>query len=146
MSLNYDEMIMLDAEELAEGGIKAAYEEMRSKLLSFQPDLIDIEEAMDPDAPSYFVRAGGETYLIYSPENEDEGGESWGRAAYALFSIINKQLSGSTHLFYALYGGNDLGGIFLTPEQAEDARESIESPEEWPYLPRDEGPWYGQHH
>jgi hypothetical protein len=76
-------------------------------------------------------------------KNEDE---SWGKATYALFSIVNAQLAGSPYRFYAINGGNDLGGMFLTLEEYEAAKRSLKRKSDWPYLPTDEPPDYGQPH
>jgi hypothetical protein len=48
-------------------------------------------------------------------------------ATYALFSIVNTQLAGSPCRFYAINGGNELGGMFLTPEQCEAAKKTASS-------------------
>ena len=101
-ALDYDKLIFLDAEELAEGGIREAY-------TSILP-------------------------------------QSLGRAAHALFKIINDQLTNSEYRLFAINGGNDLGGMFLTQSELEDARRSLPRPEDWPYLPTPEHPWYGQPH
>jgi hypothetical protein len=36
--------------------------------------------------------------------------------------------------------------MFLTPEQAEAAKKSLPRKVDWPYLPVDRQPWYGQYH
>lgn len=144
--LNYEEMIFLDAENLAEDGIGEAYESLLPQLQRFVADVADIEEVLDNSAPSYVVRAMGQEYTIYSPELEDGEGRSWGRATFVIFHIINSQLTESTHRFYAINGGNDLGGMFLTPEEAEDAKRTLANKTDWPYLPENRHPWYGQHH
>jgi hypothetical protein len=43
-------------------------------------------------------------------------------------------------------GGNDLFGIFMTPEQAERARHALPRKSDWPYLPVPEPPWFGMFH
>src|SRR5262245_23874355 len=124
--LDYSEMIFLDAEDLAEGGILSAYARLMPKLREYvmQPD--EITEMMDDDAPGYSVRHRDVEYLIYGPDLEDEIGQSWGNATFAFFSIVNAQLGASAYRFYAINGGNDLGGIFLKPEQCEAAKKSLE--------------------
>jgi hypothetical protein len=52
----------------------------------------------------------------------------------------------STHRFCAINGGNDLGGMFLTPDQAKEAQKALPNKKDWPYLPTDEDPLYGQYH
>jgi hypothetical protein len=141
--LDYSKMIILDAEDLAEGGIQAAYKDLLPELLKYVKEADEITEALDNNAPSYSVHHHGRTYAIYAPENEDD---SWGNATYALFSIVNAQLAGSLYRFYAINGGNDLGGMFLTSEQYEGAKRSLERKSDWPYLPSDQPPLYGQPH
>jgi hypothetical protein len=156
LELDYDQLVFLDAEGLAEGGIKRAYDALRPKLEQYVSAPAEIEESLDDrvpshppyDAPRYAVTYRGREYVIYSPELDDdlsEHNESWGRATYALFSIVNDQLTGE-HRFFAINGGNDLGGMFLTPAEAEAARTSLPRKMDWPYLPTPDGPWYGQHH
>ena len=135
MALNYDEMIHLDAEELAEGGIARAYEELLPQLREYVEQPAAIEEIADDDAPSYTVRFADKEFDIYGPHLPNEHGESWRRAGYALFTIVNDQLAGSQYRFYALNGGNDLGGMFLTSAQAEAARKTLANKDDWPYLP-----------
>jgi hypothetical protein len=106
-----------------------------------------IEELTGHYAPSYSVRCGAEEHVIYTPElADDENSSSWGRAAYAFFAIVNAQLAGSSHRFYAMNGGNDLGGMFLTPAQAEESQETIPDRRDWPYIPKDTPRWYGMYH
>ena len=85
----------------------------------------------------------GRDYFIYGGNDQEE---SWGRAAFALFDIVNRQLEGTKYRLFAINGGNDLSGIFLTVEQAEAARRSLPNRQDWPYLPVLKGPWYGQFH
>jgi hypothetical protein len=105
--LNYDELVILDAEALAETGLKSAY---------------------DP---------------IYS---KNDGDESWGRATFAIFDIVNRQLAKTPYRFFAINGGNDLGGMFLTPAQAEAAKTSLPRKQDCPYLPTASTHWYGRYH
>ena len=145
-TLNYDDAIHLDAEALAEGGIAKGYESVLPVLRKFVKNMAKIEEDRDGDAPSYSVRCSGVEFEIYSPELDEEEGHSWGRATVALFSIVNAQLKDSSHRFYAINAGNDLVGMFLTPAQAKEAQSSLPNKSDWPYLPRDEEPHYGQYH
>lgn len=145
-TLNYDDAIMLDAEDLAEGGIGEGYESLLPALRKFVKSPVTIEEDRDDDSPSYSVRCGDMHFEIYGPDLEEGEGNSWGRATVALFSIVNAQLKHASHRFYAINGGNDLFGMFLTPAQAKEARKSLPSKSDWPYLPIDEEPYYGQYH
>lgn len=105
-----------------------------------------VQEAIDNNKPSYIVRNAGQEYVIYSPVLPNDEGQSWGRATHAFFKIINDQLSKSEYRLYAINGGNDLGGMFLTQAECEAAWKSLPRKEDWPYLPSLEHPWYGQYH
>ena len=145
-TLNYDDAIHLDAEALAEGGVAEGYESLLPRLRIFVEHPAMIEEVLDNDAPSYSVRCLGSEFKIYSPELDEKQGNSWGRATAALFSIVNKQLENSGHRLFAINGGNDLFGIFLMPTEATEAQKSLPNKRDWPYLPEDDGQWYGQYH
>lgn len=145
-SLDYDQLIILDAEALAETGIGEAYERLWPKLRQFTPQPALIEEVIDNDNPAYSVRYGDKEYAIYGSNLDEEQESSWGRATVAFFSIVNEQLIGTAYRFYAINGGNDLGGMFLTMDQAQESRATLPRPQDWPYFPLEEPPWYGQHH
>jgi hypothetical protein len=142
-ALNYDNLVILDAEALAEAGIKSAYEALLPALLKYIPSAAPIHERIDNDSPSYTIMCQGREYFVYGGNDQDE---SWGNATFALFDIVNRQLSGTRYRFYAINGGNDLGGMFLTPAEADAAKKSLPRKEDWPYLPKLERPWYGQYH
>lgn len=142
--LDYDQMVLLDAEDLAETGMKEAYESLLPELERYVADPVILEENVDSNMPRYSVSAAGTEYLIYSPELDDAEASSWGRATWAFFSIINEQLRTTSVRFYAINGGNDLGGMFLTEKQVEDAKKSLKRKSDWPYIPTNDHPWYGQ--
>lgn len=144
--LDYSEMEILDAEYLAESGILERYVGMMTRLKKHVREPAEVIELIDDDLPSYRVRCQDKVYIIHTPELEDSGGQSWGRATYAFFDIINGQLDGSEYRFYAISGGNDLGGMFLTAQQCEAARRALGRKEAWPYLPTLDHPWFGQFH
>ena len=143
---NYDDVIFLDAEDLAEEGIAEAYQALLPKLRNFVDDPVEIEEVIDPDLPSYSIRALGEEYRIFAPDLESREGQDWGRATYAFFMIVNRQLIDSDYQFFAIDGGNDLGGMFLTRDEYSAAIESLENKSDWPYIPTKHHPWFGQDH
>jgi hypothetical protein len=145
-TLNYDRWVHLDAEDLAETGIAEAYERLLPELRQYVSNPARVEEVIDNDTPIYSVRCGGNEYAIYGLDLDEEEDGSWGRATVAFFDIINEQLAGTEYRFYAINGGNDLGGMFLTPAQAHESRAALPRPQDWPYLPTDLPPWYGQHH
>lgn len=145
--LNYDNMILLDAEELGEGRIGEIYQkEILPVLQKHVKSPAQIKEELDSDADTYKVTSQGRTYIIYSPEMDMNEGQNWGNATFALFEIVNKQLQDSSYHFYAFYNGNDLGGMFLNNETYEKAIKSLNRKTDWPYLPKAEHPWYGQPH
>lgn len=140
--LDYDRSIQLDAEELAEGGIAEAYRKLLPEVMRYVPEPAQVHESLDPSTPSYSITYGDEVFVIYEPGKEDD---SWGRATFALFAIVNDQLTRvrSDYHFYAINGGNDLFGMFLTQADVEAARASLPT-RDWPYLPDDQPPWFGQ--
>jgi len=145
-TLDYNKMLVLDAEALAETGIKESYQSVVRVLGQYVPEPAQIQEMVDNDAPSYIVKCGDVEYVIYSPALPDEEGQTWGRATYAFFKMINDQLTKSEYRLYAINGGNDLGGLFLTKSECDAARKSLPRKEDWPYLPTPEHPWHGQYH
>jgi hypothetical protein len=144
--LDYGELINLDAEDLAEAGIKKAYESLLKALGQYVSAPAQVEEVIDNDAPSYVMRCRDQEYVIYSPGLPEEEGQSWGRATNAFFKIVNDQLTKSESRFYTINGGNDLFGMFLTWPECEAAGKSLRRKKDWPYLPTPEHPWYGQYH
>ncbi len=144
--LDYDRMFILDAEELAEAGICDAYEEIRPTLAQYVEAPAEVVEEIDDKTPSYRVSAAGRTHGIYGPDLDEDGAGIWGRATVVLFDIVNSQLGNAEVKFYAINGGNDLGGVFLTEAEVEAARSALNRKTDWPYLPALEHPWFGQHH
>ena len=144
VALDYEQLIPLDAENLAEQGIGEAYEKLLPQLKTYIAQPAEIQEVIDADLGSYAIRAMGQEHVIYSPNAPGTEQESWGRATYFFFLVVNSQLAASGVHFHALYGGNDLGGMFLTPEQAQAAQVNLPRKADWPYIPQLSEPWYGQ--
>jgi hypothetical protein len=144
--LDYAKMLVLDAEDLAEAGIKKAYESALPVLRQYVSQPAQVQDVIDNDVPSYLVRCGGQEYVIYSPALPEDEGRLWARPAYVFFKIINDQLAKSEYRLYAINGGNDLGGMFLTQSEYEAARKSLPRKKDWPYLLTLEYPWYGEPH
>lgn len=144
--LDYEQSILLDAESLAEQGVVKAYQQVLPTLKTLVRSPVGIEEYLDSDTGTYRVTAAGETYQIYPPPDIGNAYDSWGAATVALFTIVNKQLRESPIKFYAINGGNELTGIFLTEQQALDARKQIVRRTDWPYIPTAAPPWFGQYH
>ena len=145
-SLDYNQAIHLDAEDLAEGGIGAAYATLQASLARYVIAPAGITEDLDTTTGRYAVRFGDHAFVVFDPSVPDAEERSWGLAAYALFAIVNEQLATSGHRFYAINDGNDLHGLFLTPTEAEAARTGLPRRADWPYLPTADGPWYGRFH
>ena len=135
-----DDIILLDADDLAEGGILEAFEQLHPQLRQYDAADIDIAEEFDAETHTYAVLADGKRYDI---RGDGVAGDRWALATVALFDIVNASLAGSSHRFYALYGGHDLAGIFLTEDQFYQARRRIERHVHWPWTPVNHAPDYG---
>jgi hypothetical protein len=144
--LDYDQLIPLDAEDLAEQGIREAYEALLPALRKHVAEPKALEEVVDADTGTYSVLFAGQEHLVYGPQASGTEGDSWGRATFIFFQIINSQLSETPVRFYALNSGNDLAGMFLSPETAQLAQSKLPRKSDWPYIPDLSSPWYGQHH
>jgi hypothetical protein len=141
--LDYDQLIPLDAEDLAEQGIGAAYVRLLPLLRQHVATPAAVHDLIDAETPSYGVRCADEDYLVYGPAMPGSDRESWGRATCIFFRIVNAQLDQAIR-FYAIGGGNDLGGMFLTAETAKRACSMLSRKSDWPYIPQFDPPWYGQ--
>lgn len=145
--LDYDRMIHIDAEEIAERGIKEFYDSLLPTLSEYVSSPIAIQEVISETGDSYAVIADGKRYEIYSPSSE--AGHSWVKASIAIFDIVNGQLenANSSTRFYAFYGGNDLSGMFLTIDEYKSAQAfHSKSKNDQPYFVVDEPPYYGYPH
>ena len=115
---------LADAEDLAEWGVASFLKDIRSFLekQGIRPESI---EESDVEEDAYKVTVNGKTHLIWSSEDfrKDSSGEQpgllWGIATARSFALINELLTGagSDERIYAVAGGNDLLGFFLTEEQ-----------------------------
>jgi len=76
--LDYDQLIQLDAENLAEAGIGEAYLQLLPELRKYVSQPARVEELIDPDLPRYAIRVNGTEYVIYSPGSGENEGASWG--------------------------------------------------------------------
>lgn len=145
--LNYDNMVFLDAEDLAEQGILSAYQKLLPRLKLYKLHMsshpIEVSEEIDNDLARYIVHANEKRYVIQDGEDGGTSQDYWVRATVAFFEIVNANLKGSQVKFYALYGGNDLGGMFLSEEQYAAARRALKRRSDWPWLPVNEPPHYG---
>jgi hypothetical protein len=142
--IDYDVAISLDAEDLAEVGIQDAYRRLAPHLATYGVQASPITETIDEARGAYNVKFDGCRYTISGPSVSE--GDSWGLATYALFDIVNRQMPGTDIRLFALSGGNDLFGIFMSPLQAEHARRALPRKTDWPYLPTSEPKWFGMWH
>jgi hypothetical protein len=144
--IDHEKVELLDAEDLAELGIKRAYDGIVQKYPNYFPKPVPVEEKIEEDLGRYALSFGGENIRVSGGGTEEWEKYSWGRASFVFFRIINHQLRESGVTFYALYGGNDLGGVFLTDAQFQAARAELKDKRQWPYLPTEEAPWFGEPH
>lgn len=141
--LDYEQMLFLDAENLAEEGMAEAYSQVIDKLSTYGITLKPIVELCDHDAGTYSVSSQGREYCIYKDMNDID---SWNNATVAFFAIVNEQLADEAIKLYALNSANDLGGIVLTQVEFQSACQTLESKRDWPYLPKHGDDWLGQPH
>lgn len=146
VSLDYDDLVHLDAEDLSEQGIADAFEALRERLSRYVDEPIQVQETFDEETGSYSIRYAEVEHVILSPELPYSRGEHWGRATAAFFALVNSQLTSSPVRFYAFNNGNDLSGMFLEPARAEEAKKGLKRRIDWPYIPDACAPWYGQFH
>jgi hypothetical protein len=144
--IDYDKVILLDAESLAEGGIGEAYAELIAEAGDLGVDWLPIEENWDgkeegyDGGSNYRVTLGGRTDFVFgNPPSENP----WGMATTTFFDIVNRQLVGRPFKFYALTGGNDLKAVLLTDEEFEAALRYHAGTLDVPYLPNKTPPHHG---
>jgi hypothetical protein len=129
-----EQIIHLDAEDLAEGCIPYAYQAVAQALQGHGVDLLDINDQGDG---SYVI---GEWRYWSFPVTVDappSSGMSWDYAAWIFFRMVNAQLEGRPVKLYALNVGNDLDGVILTEEEARGVWAVRRSGVRWnlPYFP-----------
>lgn len=148
-SINWDNLIELDAEDLAEHGIKQIYEEhVIPHLKNYVAIPIEIEELSPIDNSEYKVKANDKVYFIYDDDNSKPVYLSWRYATFALFDIVNQQLKNSNYRFYAFYNGNDLSGMFMTKDEYQQYCHELKVNKACiyyiPYIPTPEPDRFGQ--
>ena len=143
--IDYDLAIALDAEDLAEQGLRLLYtEDVAPALAERGVTPASLQEDIDTTTGRYVVEANGVRYQIAGPTIDEA--DSWGNATFALFDIVNRQLVEMDFTFYALNGGNDLFGIFMSPDDAERARRALPRKTDWPCIVTPEPRWNGAYH
>jgi hypothetical protein len=133
--LDYDKLVILDAEDLAEQGMGSAYKDLLPELSEHVEHPARLEEFIDEKLGSYAIRCNGVEHIVYSPSLPGSDEQSWGRATHLFFKLVNDQLADAEVRFYAINGGNDLGGMFLTPAEVKAAQAALPKKSDWPYLP-----------
>lgn len=138
--LDWDKLIFLDAENLAEGDMAEEYARILPALGKYVSRPLAMEEFRDDR--KYVVSAGGVDYTIYdySVGGEPEAVHPWWRAAWTFMAIVNRQLAESDSKLYGFYAGNDFSGMFLTRAEYERAL-AEERERDRPYLPELDKPW-----
>ena len=135
----------LDAAALAEQGIARSYAEILPELRTYAPNaLSDIEEIVDQESGRYEVVAGSRRYQIRPSSASGNESEIRGVATFALFDIVNSQLSGTLVKFYAIDSGNSLKGVFLLPMQVAAAQNDEGKMGDRPYIPTATPPLFGR--
>jgi hypothetical protein len=142
-----------DAEDLAEGGVGEFIRKLESFLTRQGVTALEIEDEVNDK--NYSVHVNGVSHLIYDEaeydrdSNGEQPGLIWGLAMARGFRIVDGLLerSGSSERLYAVNGGNDLVGMFLTPEMHRIilAQPGVELPQA-PYAPTEEYEWFGAPH
>jgi len=140
-----------DAEDLAAGGIGDFLRLVKPFLAREGVKFPEIKDEVG--SAGYLLRFGDVTHVIFSQDelrrhsSGEEPGLTWGLSMARGFGMINALLkaAGSAERLYAVNGGNDLFGIFLTPElQRLIAQHPDASPPDVPYEPNERFPSFGQ--
>lgn len=145
----YESAIYLDSEHLCETGMLESYKELAAPLQRYVDRVAPMTERVDPETGHYSVEASGKFYQIVGAApvvvGMDPGVDCWAAATYAFFDSVNAQLDGREVKFYAINGGNDLAGVFLTDEQVSAMRASLKKKSDWPYIPTLDAPNFGMY-
>lgn len=144
-AFDWDKLIHLDAETLAEAGMKAAYDALLPTLENYVKEPAILIEVEFSNSDDYVVELKGNRWIIVD-ENIQTSGDAWVNAAVAFFEIINSQLTESDRTFYAFYGSHDLSGMFLTLDEFEAGRAKLSNKSDWPYIPTHKGEYNGRPH
>lgn len=145
--------LLTDAESLAEGGVDEFLEQARPFLESRGATVPEAQDVVDDSYGAYSVVVGTTEHTIYTAAESRQAVEQlgllWGLATARAFGLINGLLAeaGAQDRLYALSGGNDLAGVFLTDAMAAVIRSQPDLPfDSIPYTPDTEHPWFGQPH
>lgn len=144
-AFDWDKLIHLDAETLAEEGMKEAYEALLPTLKKYVKEPAKLTKIEFSNSDDYVVELKGNRWVIFDDKTQTSG-DAWVNAAVAFFEIINSQLNESDRTFYAFYGSNDFSGMFLTQKEFELGRSNFSDKNDWPYIPTHEPKYNGRPH
>ena len=142
--LDYERLIMLDAERLFEQGMLEGYEAIIPKLKDFiEP--ANMTEIFPDGTDDYLIEVQNKKYYLFNEDiAQKDIYDGWALATYTLFHVVNLQLVETDYQLYALYGANDLSGVFMTEEEVVARRRAFkDNHSEWPYIPTIEHPNFG---
>jgi hypothetical protein len=143
--LNYDDLISLDAETLAEEGIAGAYQRLLPELKNISAIPLRFMSILILKSQNTKCRVMGRSSL-YILQKSLVLKRKVGQEQHILFVIVNAQLCDSEITFFAIDADNNLSGMFLAEQEAMAARNIIKSEADWPYIPTLDAPFYGQYH
>lgn len=137
--IDYEQIVHLDAEDLAEGGMVEAYERITAAIADERLEWAPMTQSGE-GTPDYSIHLLGESHRVYgySPGTDD-----WAISSAVLFHAVNRQLVDLDFKVYALMGGNDLHAVALTERQFEEALRYHKRRYNRPYLPNQEPPHFG---
>ena len=137
--IDYEQIVHLDAEDLAEGGMVEAYERITAAIADERIEWAPMTQSGE-GTPDYSIHLLGETHRVYG---SSPGTDDWAISSAVLFDAVNRQLVNLDFKVYALNGGNDLHAVALTKRQFEEAVQYHERRHDRPYLPNQEPPHFG---
>ena len=131
-----------DAESLAEGRVGQFLRDIEPFLKKQGVIINKVEDHFDENG--YSITVNGKDYVIYNADDlkrdETQPASIWGLATVRGFAIVNELLvdAKSSERLYAVNGGNDLFGFFLTPELRDAVCDHPDAtPRDSPYVPKD---------
>ena len=90
--LDYEQLVTLDAESLAEQGILSAYTELSAQLERYSPLPLEVREVIDDDGLGYSVYGGDQKYVVWEVIDGVQNQDGWERATVAFFQIVKCQV------------------------------------------------------
>ncbi len=137
-----------DEEELSEGGVVKFIRTMEPFLAKQGVFITQLADHFVEEDPGYSISVNGKKILVYGPAEMDSA-NIWALAKARTFALVNELLlqAKSKERLFAMHGGNELFGFFLTPElKKEICKQENILPRDRAYVPTEEPPWFGQEH